>query len=169
MALTSIVIALALASVLAAPRAAPAFSMVAAIETQSHGALDCGNAARGHEGTQVLLGISDEIVAAGTNLLSGDAGQVSPQPLVVIKELDRCSPPLFTALVRREWITRIEIRLFDRQGLHFFTIRLENALVTRIARVVRNRGLHEEVAFSYRGIHLIDERTGISASHDFGG
>lgn len=41
--------------------------------------------------------------------------------------------------------------------------------MTRISRVVRSHGLHEEVAFAYRAIHLIDERTGVSASHDLGG
>jgi type VI secretion system Hcp family effector len=88
---------------------------------------------------------------------------------VIIKELDRCSPPLFRALVGRERITRVEVRLFDNGGAHFFTIRLENAAVTRISLLVRQHGLHEEVAFAFQIIHLIDERTGASASHDFGG
>jgi hypothetical protein len=34
---------------------------------------------------------------------------------------------------------------------------------------VRQHGLHEEVAFAFQVIHLIDERTGTSASHDFSG
>jgi hypothetical protein len=72
-------------------------------------------------------------------------------------------------MVTRERITRVEIRLFDRLGVHFFTIRLENAWVTRIARTVRQHGLHEEVSFTYQIMHLIDERTGASASHDFAG
>lgn len=160
-----VVVTLALA---AAPRPAAAYSLAAVIETETRGPLDCGNLRRGQEGTQALLGISDETLAAGD--ATGGAG-LGPQarPFVVIKELDRCSPPLFTALVTRERISRVEIRLFDRQGVHFFTIRLEHAWVTRIARVVRSHGLHEEVAFAYRTIHLIDERSGISASHDVGG
>ena len=90
--------------------------------------------------------------------------------MVVIKELDRCTPPLFLALVNRERIRLVEIRLFDRQGgVHFFTIRLEDALVTRISRQVRSHGLHEEVAFTFRAIQLIDERSGASASHQFSG
>jgi type VI secretion system Hcp family effector len=96
-------------------------------------------------------------------------GPLQVRPLVVIKELDRCSPPLFRALVNRERISLVEIRLYDRQGVHFFTIRLEDAVVTRISRAVRSHGLHEEVAFAFRGIQLVDERSGASASHHFAG
>ncbi len=153
----------------ALPAPAAAYSMVAVIETQAQGPLTCGNTARGLEGTQVLLGISDEIslpVAEG-GVEPGGALQV--RPLVMLKELDRCSPPLFRALVNREKISLVEIRLFDRQGVHFFTIRLEDAFVTRISRAVRSHGLHEEVAFLYRAIQLVDERSGASASHHFAG
>ena len=81
----------------------------------------------------------------------------------------RLRTPLFLALVNREQIRRVEIRLFDRKGVHFFTIRLEEAFVTRISRVVRSHGLHEEVAFAFRAIQLVDERSGVSASHQFSG
>jgi type VI secretion system secreted protein Hcp len=152
------------------PAPAAAYSMVAVIETQTQGPLACGNTTRGLEGTQTLLGISDEIVSPAADAASGDpGGALQVRPLVVIKELDRCTPPLFLALVNRERIRLVEIRLFDRQGVHFFTIRLEDALVTRISRVVRGHGLHEEVAFAFRAIQLIDERSGASASHQFSG
>jgi type VI secretion system Hcp family effector len=143
--------------------------MVAVIETQAQGPLTCGNTARGQEGTQVLLGISDEIAVAPGDVGADVSGPLQVRPLVMIKELDRCSPPLFRALVNRERISLVEIRLFDRQGVHFFTIRLEDAVVTRISRAVRSHGLHEEVAFAFRGIQLVDERSGASATHHFAG
>ena len=152
------------------PVSATAYSMVAVIETQTQGPLACGNTARGLEGTQALLGISDEILLPSPEAAGGDpGGALQVRPVVVIKELDRCTPPLFLALVNRERIRLVEIRLFDRQGVHFFTIRLEDALVMRIARQVRSHGLHEEVAFTFRAIQLIDERSGVSASHQFSG
>jgi type VI secretion system Hcp family effector len=160
-----IVPALLVLVLLALPGAAGAFSMVAVIETQTRGPLDCGNLARGQEGSQVLLGLSKEFAAP-----ADDAGaEARARPLVLVKELDRCSPPLFSALVAREPLPRVELRLYDRHGLHFFTIRLEDALVTRISLLARQHGLHEEVALTYRAIHLVDERSGNSASHDFGG
>ena len=163
-------IGFALLALTALPAPAAAYSMVAVIETQTQGPLACGNTARGLEGTQTLLGISDEIVLPAGDVGGGDpGGALQVRPLVVIKELDRCTPPLFLALVNRERIRLVEIRLFDRQGVHFFTIRLEDALVTRISRVVRSHGLHEEVAFAFRAIQLIDERSGASASHQFSG
>jgi type VI secretion system secreted protein Hcp len=163
-------IGFALLALTALPAPAAAYSMVAVIETQTRGPLACGNTARGLEGTQTLLGISDEIVLPAADVTGGEpGGALQVRPLVVIKELDRCTPPLFLALVNRERIRLVEIRLFDRQGVHFFTIRLEEALVTRISRVVRSHGLHEEVAFAFRAIQLIDERSGASASHQFSG
>jgi type VI secretion system Hcp family effector len=160
-------IAFVLMMIQAAP-AAEAYSMLAIIETQTQGALDCGNRTRGFEGTDVLYGLTDELTASTTEM--ADAGLVqAARPIVVRKPLDRCSPPLFLALVGRERIARVEIRLFDNQGVHFFTIRLENVRVTRIAREVRAHGLHEDVAFAYQIFQLTDERTGVSASHDFGG
>jgi type VI secretion system Hcp family effector len=90
------------------------------------------------------------------------------RPIVIRKPLDRCSPSLFLALVGRERITRVEIQLFDDQGVHFFTIRMENVRVTRIAREVRAHGIHEDVVVGYEIFHLKDERTGASATHDFG-
>lgn len=163
-------IGIGLVAFVALPASVAAYSMVAVIETQTQGPLTCGNTTRGLEGTQTLLGISDEIVLPGADGAGIDpGGALQVRPLVIIKELDRCSPPLFRALVTRERISLVEIRLFDRQGVHFFTIRLEDAVVTRIARTVRSHGLHEEVAFAFRAIQLVDERSGQSASHQFAG
>lgn len=164
------VIGFALLALTVLPVSAAAYSMAAVIETQTQGPLACGNTARGLEGTQPLLGISDEILLPAAEGAGSDpAGPLQVRPFVVIKELDRCTPPLFLALVNRERIRLVEIRLFDRQGVHFFTIRLEDALVTRIARQVRSHGLHEEVAFTFRAIQLIDERSGASAAHQLPG
>ena len=161
---------MALLSLVALAAPAVAYSMVAVIETQTQGPLTCGNTARGQEGTQTLLGISDEIGLPTADGAAADpGGALQVRPLVIIKELDRCSPPLFRALVTRDRISLVEIRLFDRQGVHFFTIRLEDAVVTRISRTVRSHGLHEEVAFAYRAIQLVDERSGQHASHQFPG
>jgi type VI secretion system secreted protein Hcp len=161
---------IALLILAALPAPAAAYSMVAVIETQTQGPLTCGNTVQGQEGTQALLGISDEIVLPSPDSAGADpGGALQVRPLVVIKELDQCSPPLFRALVTRDRISLVEIRLFDRQGIHFFTIRLEDALVTRISRTVRSHGLHEEVAFAYRAIQLVDERSGQNASHQFAG
>jgi type VI secretion system Hcp family effector len=158
---------LALVLMVSAPLAAEANSLLATIETQSHGTLDCGNRARGFEGTDILYGLTDELTVAPTEMAEVGMGHVA-RPVVIRKPLDRCSPALFLALVGRNPITRVEIRLFDKQGVHFFTIRLENVRVTRIAREAREHGVHEDVAFAYQIFELTDERTGVSASHDFG-
>jgi type VI secretion system Hcp family effector len=151
----------------ATPVPAAAYSMLAIFETETQGPLDCGNRARGFEGTDVLYGLMDELAAPTTDPLN--AGTAMARPIVIRKPLDRCSPALFLALVGRERITRVEIQLFDKQGMHFFTIRMENVRVIRITREAREHGLHEDVVVGYQIFHLRDERTGASASHDFGG
>jgi type VI secretion system Hcp family effector len=158
-------IVLAALSLMTTAAAAQTYSMVALIEGERQGPLTCGNTARGQEGSQLLLGFSDEYA------LDAPSGGtvVQTKPLTVIKEIDQCSPPLFKAMVSRERLSRVHIRLFDRRGIHFFTVRLEGAQVTRIARNVRQHGLHEEVAFVFRTIELIDHLTGASAAHDFPG
>src|SRR5262245_37964114 len=161
-------IGVALLTLAALPAAAASYSMAAVIETQMQGPLACGNMTRGLEGTQTRLGLSDEIGVPAADAESSGGG-FRVQPFVVIKELDRCTPPLFLALVNRDRIRLVEIRLFDERGIHFFTIRLGDALITRIARVVRSHGLHEEVAFAYRSIQLTDERSGASATYEFPG
>ena len=147
MVLTMSVLSLALTMLsLAVPgTAAAAYSMLAIIETESRGPLDCGNRARGFEGTDVLYGLMDELAAPGTDTMTG--GTAAARPIVIRKPLDRCSPPLFLALVGRERITRVEIQLFDNQGVHFFTIRMENVRVTRITpyRVELRRGTERAV------------------------
>jgi type VI secretion system Hcp family effector len=162
---STLVVAAAAVLGLAAGTPAGAFSMIASFETQQ-GRLDCGNVARGQEGTQVLMGVSDEFAIGGPDTASADpGGALLAKPLVVLKEVDRCSPPLFRALVARERLSRVEIRLLNRAGAHFFTIRLEGAQVTRIARTVRQHGLQEEVALAFEVIELVDELSGASAAH----
>src|SRR5688572_17258413 len=100
MTIVSRAVAIALFGLALLPAPAAAYSMVAVIETQTQGPLTCGNTARGLEGTQALLGISDEIGLPAAESAGGDpGGGLQVRPLVVIKELDRCSPPLFRALV----------------------------------------------------------------------
>lgn len=159
---------LALVGVVLGPVPAGAYSMVARIETQTAGPLDCGNPARGQEGTQVLRGLDEEFTLGPADP-AGTPGRAESRPFVIIKPVDRCSPLLFRALVSGERLARVEVRLFDPRGVHFFTIRLEHVWVTRLAMKVRERGLHEEVALGFQVIHLIDELTGISAAHDFAG
>jgi type VI secretion system Hcp family effector len=149
--------------------AAPSYSILAVIDTAAQGRLACGVAATAQEGAQALFGVSDEFTVPVDPWTLEASTALQVKPVVILKELDRCSPPLFRAMVARERLSAVEIRLLDRQGVHFFTIRLEDALITRIARMVRQHGLHEEVGFVFRVIHLIDERSGVSTSHDLGG
>ena len=80
MVLTMSVVSLALMMLsLAVPAtAASAYSMLAIIETESRGPLDCGNRARGFEGTDVLYGLSDELAAPGTDTMTGGQPRLAP-------------------------------------------------------------------------------------------
>ena len=91
MVLTMSVVTLALMMLLslAVPAtAAAAYSMLAIIETESRGPLDCGNRARGFEGTDVLYGLSDELAAPGTDTMTGGTAAARP---IVIRKPSTCS------------------------------------------------------------------------------
>ena len=124
------------------PVPATAYSMVAVIETQIPGPARLWQYRAGPgRDADAPRDLGRDPAALGGGRGGGDpGGALQVRPMVVIKELDRCTPPLFLALVNRERIRLVEIRLFDRQGVHFFTIRLEDALVTRISRQVRSHG-----------------------------
>ena len=58
----------------ALPASAASYSIAAVIETQMQGPLACGNTARGLEGTQTLLGISDEVGVPAVDVASDGVG-----------------------------------------------------------------------------------------------
>ena len=94
----------------------------------------------------------------------GDRRGAPGPPLVVIGELDRCTPPV-PALVNRERIRLVEIRLFDRQVSTSSRFGWRTRSL-RIARQVRSHGLHGGVSFTFRAISPSTSE-GASASHQF--
>ena len=132
-------IGFALLALTALPVPAAAYSMVAVIETQTQGPLACGNTMRGLEGTQTLLGISDEITLSAADVAGGDpGGALQVRPSSSSRSSTGARRPCSWRSSTESGSASSRSDFFDRQGVHFFTIRLEDALVTRISRVVRS-------------------------------
>ncbi|MGB1110012.1 MAG: Hcp family type VI secretion system effector [Gammaproteobacteria bacterium] len=93
--------------------------------------------------------------------------------LMINKETDKSTPKLYKALCEGEKLTEVEIRWYRYSGStadeNFYTVLLENALITRIEPKVLNRldqpdapfRHMEDVAFAYEKITWSWESDGI--------
>jgi type VI secretion system secreted protein Hcp len=133
----------------------------------------------GHEDEILVEAFSHEVTVP-TDPQSGQAtGQRVHRPLVLTKVYDKCSPLLYRALCTGERLPNVEIKWYrtstDGRQEHYFTTKLEDAIITNIAARMPNcqdpaqaHFTHlEEVSFTYRQIiweHMI---SGTSESDDW--
>ena len=98
---------------------------------------------------------------------------------MVTKVFDKSSPLLYTALATGERLTKCQLKFFrtSTSGTqeHYFTIELEDAIITKIRPYMENcqdptkaHFTHlEEVSFTYRKITWNHEAAGTSGSDDW--
>ncbi len=107
------------------------------------------------------------------------SGQRIHKPLKVLKHKDQASPLLFQACCSGEHISSFELdfyRISDKgQEEHYFTIKLENAIIVEMREFTpttfleENKPYHdmEEVFFSYEKIVWTYEPDGIESEDDW--
>jgi type VI secretion system secreted protein Hcp len=133
----------------------------------------------GHEKEILIQGFAHEL-AVPTDVQSGQpTGQRMHKPLSVLKVFDKSSPLLYTALATGEKLSSCLLKWFRTSSSgtqeHYFTIELEDAIVTQIRASMDNcqdpaksHFTHlEEVAFTYRKIIWTHEAAGTSGSDDW--
>ena len=101
------------------------------------------------------------------------------KPMVITKVFDKSSPLLYVALSTGERLTKCKLKWYrtSTSGTqeHYFTIELEDAIITQIkARMpncqdpTQSTFTHlEDVAFSYRKINWTHEVGGTSGTDDW--
>ena len=125
---------------------------------------------------EILVEAFNHTVAVPTDPQSGQpTGQRVHQPLKVTKVFDKSSPLLYTALTTGEILPTCELKWYrtskDGQQEHYFTMKLEDAIITNITARMPNcqdpgmaQFTHlEDVSFSYRKItwsHEVASTTG---------
>jgi type VI secretion system secreted protein Hcp len=133
----------------------------------------------GHE-DEILVEAFNHVVTVPTDVQSGQpTGQRVHKPLTVTKVFDKASPLLYTALTTGEKLNTVELKWFrtnpEGKQEHYFTIKLEDAIITNINARMPNcqdpaqaHFTHlEDVSFTYRKITWTHEVGGTSGSDDW--
>jgi type VI secretion system secreted protein Hcp len=133
----------------------------------------------GHE-NEILVEAFSHTVTVPTDPQSGQpTGQRVHKPLTITKVFDKSSPMLYKALSSGEMLTNCEIKWWrtSSQGVqeHYFTIKLEDAIITNISARMPNcqdpgqaHFTHlEDVSFSYRKITWTHEIGSTSGEDDW--
>jgi type VI secretion system Hcp family effector len=130
--------------------------------------------AKGLEGAIEVLSLTGNVQAPANGLFSarGRANLPVFTDLMIQKRLDSSSPALFLALVKNTLFNSAVITFLHSSEAgftKFFTITLENALITRFATNDSETDVfvgHEQINLNYVRIRLKDEVTGQTACYD---
>ena len=124
-----------------------------------------GNIYQDAHADEFMVQAFEHNVTVPTDIQSGQpTGQRVHKPVVLTKIFDKCSPMLYTALCTGEKLPTVEIHWYRTSTTgtqeHYFTILLEDAIITNINAIMYNcqdpanaSFTHlEKVSFSYRAI-----------------
>jgi type VI secretion system secreted protein Hcp len=133
----------------------------------------------GHE-NEILVQAYEHVVTVPTDVQSGQpTGQRMHKPMSITKVFDKSSPLLYVALSTGERLTKCLLKFYRTSTTgtqeHYFTVELEDAIVTNIEAFMPNcqdpskaHFTHlEKVSFTYRQITWTHEVAGTSGSDDW--
>lgn len=105
------------------------------------------------------------------NIATGQPnGQRTHAPFSVVKLLDKSSPLLAEALKNGETLTKVELKAYRTSYMgreeHFYTVSLEDAIITNISATNTKNGPTEYITFSYRKRELRHEIASTSSFDD---
>ncbi len=140
------------------------FTAYLTIKGQKQGQINGGVTAKGHENTILVHAFSNEIISPRDAASGLPSGKSQHEPITILKEIDKSSVPLWTALVNNENLTTWQLQFFapDLKGMEqeIYTITLTNASIASITQSMLDNEipadaalpLQEEVAFTYQKI-----------------
>lgn len=136
---------------------------------------------KGREGQIMVIAFQHEIVSPRDPASGLPTGKRKHGPLKIVKEVDKSSPLLYTALVTNENLPEVVLRFWQPspsgQEQQHFTIKLVNASISGIRAEMLNNKYpenmqhkeREEVTFTYQKIIWTWEEGGITAQDDWEG
>src|SRR5882672_6257648 len=145
------------------------------LKGQRQGQIKGSATERGREDSIVVIAVTHEVVSPRDPASGLPTGKRMHKPLVITKELDRSTPPLYSALVNNENLTEWTLQFWrpDRAGAEKqnYTIKLTNASIATIQFVMPNNkepdlarlAEYEQVAFTYEKIEWTWVDGGITA------
>ncbi len=139
------------------------------LEGQTQGVIEGSCTAAGKEGTSVVLEYEHD-VHIPLDTTGQPTGVRVHQPLRIVKLIDKATPLLYKALVTGERLTEVMLkwyRIGPNSEEHYFTTRLEDAIIVAIIPSGRPLEHMEDVSFTYRKIIWTWEPGGITAQDDW--
>lgn len=133
----------------------------------------------GHEDEIMVFAFNHELSVPTSSQSGQPTGPRAHKPLTITKIFDKSSPLLYVALTTGEVLTKCEIKWYrtsaDGRQEHYFTIGLEDAIVTKIRAYMPNcqdpNQAHfthlEDVSFTYRKIQWTHEAAGTAGEDDW--
>jgi type VI secretion system secreted protein Hcp len=167
-----------LAALLAAPTAAlsdnPTYLKITG---ERQGVIEGSCSSEKHRNEICVYGFGHKVYVP-TDIQTGQAsGRRVHAPVEILKEVDKSTPKLFQALVTGERLPEVSISFYhtgsEGQSEHFFTIFLEDAIITKITPSLSGTaetqgfGAMEIVSITYRKITWTHETESIEATDDW--
>jgi type VI secretion system secreted protein Hcp len=151
------------------------------LKGQKQGIIKGSVTQKGREGKIMVIAVSHEITSPRDAASGLPTGKRMHKPFVITKELDKSSPPLYTALCTNENITEFELQFWTPQTgalggagteKQHYTVKLTNASIVDIRFSMLNNknpelmryAEYEEVAFAYQKIEWTWVDGGITSS-----
>ena len=134
---------------------------------------------KGREGTIYVEQFEHKIYMPSDTQSGMPTGNAVHQPLKIHKFFDKSSPKLYKALSRGERFKNVEIKWYrikpDGKQEHYFTHKMEDAIIVSIKPYMKNRldrekedfKHMEEVSFTYRKMTWNFEPAGVGAEADW--
>jgi len=149
------------------------------IVAQKQGPIRGSVTQRGREGKSLVIAAMHQIVCPRDPASGMPTGKRAHKPLIVLKELDRATPLLFSVLCTNENLSSVEIQFWQPSPLgvekQHYTVRLVNANIASIHfKMANNRHPklarmpeYEEVAFTYQRIEWTWNEGNLTAVDDW--
>ena len=155
------------------------FTAYLTIKGQKQGQINGGVTIKGHENTILVHAFSNEIISPRDPTSGLPTGKREHEPITILKEIDKSSVPLWTALVTNENLTTWQLQFYatDPTGkeVEIYTITLTNASIASINQSMLDNEipadallpLQEEVSFTYQKIQWSWTNPPLTAQDDW--
>ena len=136
---------------------------------------------KGREGSILVHSFNNEIVSPRDPASGLPTGKRQHVPLTILKEVDKSSPLLWTALVNNETLVNWQLKFWSAISVpvpnqkQIYTIQLTNASIASMREYMADNDdpnnaklpLLEQITFTYQKIEWIWTDGGITASDDW--
>ena len=146
---------------------------------QKQGAITGGVTIKGREGSILVHSFENEILSPRDPTTGLPTGKREHEPIVILKEIDKSSPKLWSALVNNEnlttWVLRFWATAPTGVEQEIYTITLTNASIASMREFMEDNliapnatlPMLEEVTFTYQKIQWTWTDGGITAQDDW--